>query len=348
MLENLKNMETEKFYEQHEGKVIETGGKFKHVMAITLDPSSEYKEGLLRCIVNRTGDVAVRGFIDRSELRKVKGDSLEHFEIGERIKIKNEEDVIKELNPEENDFIGLEDPDIFIDEKTGLTHVYFTMPFLEATLVGKNKKALVHLGHAVGKNLDELEMTEPALLADRKTYVGAKELSVAPVNKQGFRYNLIESHEEKGRWQSTVKVAIAEDMGKPWKYGETAFLPKERGIQWIGGHASPGPLLPKNFLDIGEGKMLGIINGREADKEVGGNIEYGIFSVGLFIYDYENGKIDWVSPEPLIRDSEARTITFASQFVPTENGKGILYAHVDDSFVRAYTLEAEKIKKLLS
>ena len=28
---------------------------------------------------------------------------------------------------------------------------------------------------------------------------------------------------------------------------------------------------------------------------------YKMFSVGLFIYDYENGKIDWVSPEPLYK-----------------------------------------------
>jgi hypothetical protein len=72
-----------------------------------------------------------------------------------------------------------------------------------------------------------------------------------------------------------------------------------------------------------------------------------MFSVGLFIYDYEKGKIDWISPEPLIIDSEARTITFASQFVLTGLGEGILYAHVDDSFVRAYTLKAEDLKTLL-
>ena len=73
-----------------------------------------------------------------------------------------------------------------------------------------------------------------------------------------------------------------------------------------------------------------------------------MFSVGLFIYDYENGKIDWVSPQPFIQDSEAKTITFASQFVETKKSEGILYAHVDDSFVRAYTLDAEAIKSLLS
>ena len=98
---------------------------------------------------------------------------------------------------------------------------------------------------------------------------------------------------------------------------------------------------------MGEGKLLGVINGREANQLVGDEIQYGMFSVGLFIYDYEHGKIDWVSPEPFIRDSEARTITFASQFVEQGKGSGILYAHVDDSFVRAYTLNAEKIRELL-
>ena len=89
------------------------------------------------------------------------------------------------------------------------------------------------------------------------------------------------------------------------------------------------------------------MNGRVADQKIGDKIKYGMFSVGLFIYDYELGKIDWVSPEPLIRDTEAKTITFASQFVETKPGEGILYAHVDDSFVRTYTLNAEGIRELL-
>jgi len=94
-------------------------------------------------------------------------------------------------------------------------------------------------------------------------------------------------------------------------------------------------------------ERLGILNGREANQKIRDKIKYGMFSIGLFIYDYENGKIKWISPEPLIQDSEAETITFASQFVETEKGSGILYAHVDDSFVRAYTLNAYGIKPLL-
>ena len=102
------------------------------------------------------------------------------------------------------------------------------------------------------------------------------------------------------------------------------------------------------ILVIEQGKLLGVINGREANQKIeNGSIKYGMFSIGLFIYDYENGKIDWVSPEPFIQDSEATTITFASQFVETKQGEGILYAHIDDSFIRAYTLKAEQIRRLL-
>jgi len=333
-----------KGYIEHPGKVVEVGGKFEHVMAIALDSRSGYKDGVIRCITNRSGDVATSGYIDRSVLHKVHGDSLDHFLIGERLKIRNQEEVVAQLAGETLDFLGLEDPDIYIDEKTGLTHLYFTMPFHNK---GKHGM-LIHLGHAAGNDLDSLEMTMPVLIDEGAG--GAKEVSIAPANKNGVHYNLIESSKSEEHLiysYSTIRVAIAEDMGKPWKFGETVFYPPERNIPWIGGHASPGPLFPKSFIDMGEGKLLGVLNGREANQRVGDEIKYGIFSVGLFIYDYENGKIDWVSSEPFIQDSEARTITFVSQFVEQEKGSGILYAHVDDSFVRAYTLNAEEIKQLL-
>ena len=137
------------------------------------------------------------------------------------------------------------------------------------------------------------------------------------------------------------------EAGSKADVGETLFNPEEHNIPWIGGHASPGPLFPKTFIDVGKNKMLGILNGREANQKINGETKYGMFSIGLFIYDYENGKIDWVSPEPFIQDSEATTITFASQFVETKLGEGILYAHVDDSFVRAYTINADSIRSLL-
>ncbi len=328
---------------EHQKKAVTAGGKFAHVMAISLDPRSNYRDGVIRCIRSREGDITVSGYVDKSVLHKVHGDSLEHFSIGEQLVIKNQAEVIHQLSGEGLDFLGLEDPDIWIDEKTGLLHLYFTMPFHDPK---PEDHGLVHLGHAVGKDLDSLEMTMPVLMGE--IHQAAKELSIAPMNGQGFRYNLVESSKTESDFTySTVRVAIAEDMGKRWEFGETVFHPKEAKIPWIGGHASPGPLLPKSFIDVGEGKLLGVMNGREANRRVGNEIKYGMFSVGLFIYDYEDGKIDWVSPEPFIQDSEAKTITFASQFVERGKGSGMLYAHVDDSFVRAYTLDAENIKPLL-
>ena len=332
-----------KNYIQHQGKVIETDNRFKHMMAITLDPRTNYKEGIIRCITNREGDVQIKGYCDRSELYKISGDSLKLFKIGKRLNIKNEKEILNQLVEKDWDFIGLEDPDIYIDKNTDLMHVYFTIPI---RYINKTKKIKIHLGHAVGKDLDSLEMTMPVLMDIGDS--SAKEVSIAPLNSKGFRYNLIESRDrQKDATYSIVKVAIAKDMGNPWEYGETVFHPKDHNISWIGGHASPGPLFPKSFIDIGEGKLLGVINGREANQVIDRKTKYGMFSIGLFIYDYENGKITWVSPEPFIQDSEAITITFVSQFVETGQGEGILYAHVDDSFVRAYTLHAEQIKKLL-
>lgn len=329
-------------YVQHKGRVVDTNSLFTHVMAIALDPRTGYEEGVVRCITSREGDVTVSGYIDRSEIHRIKRASSEKFEIGDKLVIRSEEDVINRLKGD-LDFIGLEDPDIWVDKENDLIHLYFTLPLIDKKDHEKNQ---IHLGHAVGKDLDSLTMTAPSLLADH--IGGAKELSIAPKNREGIRLNLVESSKkEKDFTYSVVRLAIVEDMGKPWKFGDIVFHPKEHQIPWIGGHASPGPLFSKDFIDVGEGKLAGIMNGREANKKVGEEIKYGIFSVGLFIYDYEKGKIDWVSPEHFIRDSEATTITFASQFVETSPRDGILYAHVDDSFVRAYSLNAEAIKSLL-
>ncbi|MDO8548470.1 MAG: hypothetical protein Q7R71_02245 [bacterium] len=340
----------EKLYTEHPDRAVEDP-RFSHMMAIALDPSTENRRGVIRCITSREGDVEVKGYIDRSKLFTVSGDSLEHFSVGEELQIKNTNEIVGQLRVEGLDFLGLEDPDIWRDENTRLIHLYFTMPFISRNK--PDEESLIHLGHAVGRDLDSLEMTMPVLQASQVNYksAGAKEVSIAPINSKGFRFNLFEGHnklhEDDEDVYSTVRIAVAKDMGEEWDFGETVFHPGKAHIPWIGGHSSPGPLFSKNFIDIGKEKLLGVINGREANKHVDGKTIYGMFSVGLFIYDYENGKIDWVSPEPLIQDSEAKTITFASQFVETGKGEGILYAHVDDSFVRAYTLKVEDLKSLL-
>lgn len=337
-------MRKTKYYIEHSSKVVEDE-RFEHVMAISLNPLTGYNNGVIRCITSRMGDVRIKGYVDRSKLFMVERKTPECFEITEQLVIKKEKEIVKKYIGKDWDFIGLEDPDIWIDEKTGLMHMYFTIP-----LKGKkNRRTLINLGHAVGRDLNSLEMSEPVLVSKKKGVDGgAKELFVAPLNKQGFRYNLVESSvlEDDFRY-SVVRVAVARDMGKQWEYGEVVFHPKKHNLPWIAGHASPGPLLSRTFIDVGRGKRLGILNGREANQRINNKIKYGMFSVGLFIYDYEKGKIEWVSPEALIKDSQAKTITFASQFIETDKGVGILYAHVDDSFVRAYTLNANAIKSLL-
>ena len=312
-------------------------------MAITLDPRTNYKEGIIRCITKREGNVKIKGYVDRSELHKVKGNSMESYIIGKLLSIKNEKEILTQLIEKDWDFLGIEDPDIYIDKESGQMHVYFTVPL---RYVDKTKKMKIHLGHAVGKNLDSLEMTMPVLMDNG--IESAKEVSIVPQNQKGFRYNLIESRDRRNdTTYSIIKVAIAKELGSSWEYGDTVFHPAEHNIPWIGGHASPGPLFPKNFIDVGKGKLMGVINGREANQIVDGKTKYGMFSIGLIIYDYEKGKINWISPAPFIQDSEAKTITFASQFVETRPGEGILYAHVDDSFVRAYSLFAKEIKLIL-
>jgi len=328
-----------KAYVQHSGKVVEADERFAHVMALTLNPRSKNSEGIIRCITSREGKIGTDDQIDRSVLHKITGKSLEHFEIGKEIHIKFQKEIIRKISQKDFHFLGLEDPDIWVDEKTNLIHLYFTVSFIGAT----------HLGHAFGKNLDNLNMTMPVLMANKKG--GAKEVSIVPLNKKGFRYNLVESSDKiKDVYFSVVRTVIARDMNKSWKFGKIIFHPGKQSASWIAGHASPGPILPSTFIDVGKGKLLGIMNGCEANKMVKGKTKYGTFSIGLFIYDYEKGKIDWVSQKPLIQDSQVgktRAITLASHFVETSLGEGILYAHADDSFVRAYTLYAEGIRALL-
>jgi hypothetical protein len=191
-------------------------------------------------------------------------------------------------------------------------------------------------------------MTQPVLSPTPENADWAKELSLAPVNKDGVRLNLIESsYRVKGVKHWVVRVAVAKDFAPPWEFGEIVFNPVYEGFGWCAGHASPGPLLPRSFIDIGKNKLVGILNGRVKHQFERENIILGEVTIGLFIYDFEKGKIDWVSKKHLIKDSQAKIITFASQFVQTDYKTGILYAHVDDSFIRAYTLYSDGIRKLV-
>src|SRR3990172_113693 len=116
-----------KAYLEHPGRAVKYA-RFSHMMALSLDSSSGYRNAIIRCITSREGDVEIKGYVDRSQLFTVSGESLEHFTVGEQLQIKNENDILAALTPEGWECIGLEDPDIWIDKETNLTHVYFTIP----------------------------------------------------------------------------------------------------------------------------------------------------------------------------------------------------------------------------
>jgi hypothetical protein len=333
----------QKIVVEHQGKVLEDS-RYKHVMALSLDEKSGYKQGLIRCIASRSGDVEEYGYIDRSILHHVSLDATGKFVVGEKLNIKGAESFLRQVEGEEWDCLGFEDPDIFNDSDDGLAHVYFTIPLLNK--IEKNKMQ-IHLGHAEGKDLQNLKIIFPVLVDNDKTGT-AKEVSIAPKNSRGERLNLFESSEIiNGIYYSIIRVAVSRQAGSDWEFGEIIFHPAKQQRAWCAEHASPGPLFPRSFIDVGENRLLGLINGRETSIRNGDETKYGIFSPGLFIYNYEEGKIEWVADQPLFKDSAAKTITFVSQFVPTGEKEGIIYAHVDDSFVRAYTVKAEKLKKFI-
>ena len=89
-------------YIEHESRVVNADNQFKHVMAIALDPRTDYKEGVIRCITSRSGDLAFKGNLDRSELHKVSGNSLEDFKIGEN-DISNQFHISEKLYGRENE-----------------------------------------------------------------------------------------------------------------------------------------------------------------------------------------------------------------------------------------------------
>lgn len=330
-------------YHEHKGTVIDKG-KFEHIMALALNPLN-HEEGLVRCIVKRKGVAGIKGFRDKSVLYTVKSiRGLERYKLRRLLEIKDQEKVVSRLLKKNQEFIGLEDPDIYWDSNTKLYHVYFTIPLIG---IGEHPSD-IHLGHAEGKDLDSLQMTLPVVSPKEVDEGGAKELSLAPVNKDGVRLNLVESSDRIGKvGYSTIAVAISHDYGPPWEFGEVVFHPKYNGYKWCEGHASPGPLLPRSFIDVGKTRRVGILNARSATQFLKNKTQYGPFTIGLMIYDFQKGKIEWVSKETMINDSKATNITFASQFIQKDKEAGVLYAHVDDSFVRAYTLYADGIRELV-
>lgn len=314
----------------------------KRVMALSVDKESKNPFlGIAREITKSRGSVDVPGFVDESRLIVVKSSNLLNWEKVKDLRIKGIDKIIEDLSGKDKYFIGLEDPDIWVDEQK-LRHVYFTLAFKY-----KNKISYdIYLGHAQGDSIERLEATPPILSPIGKTIEGFKEVAISPkVNKSRINLTEVEIVDKKEHF-SAIAAVKADDMGKPWKYIKIAINPHKLPYSWCNGHMSPCTFLPRDFVTIDD-LLVGVINGRERERVIDGQEVYGKFRVGLCLFDPKTGSIPWVSPKPLIEDPKARTITFASDFLQTSKNEGILYAHVNDSFVRAYKINANKLLKFL-
>jgi len=318
----------------------------KRVMALAIDKESKNPIlGLAREITRSRGSVDVPGFIDESKLIIVESlDGLKWKKVKD-LEIEGIEEVIKKISGSDKYFIGLEDPDIWTDEKW-VKHVYFTIAF---KVLNKLDIYKIYLGHAFGKSLENLEATEAVLGPVGEEICGFKEACISP-EINGKRINLNEMGIMDGEnWVSAISFSEAKEMSKPWKYLGITLDPRKMKYDWCKGHLSPCKLLPREFVSVDFDKdlLVGIVNGREKEKIIDGKKIYGKFNPGLILFNPKTGEIPRISSEPLFEDPDARTITFASDFFISEKKGGILYAHVNDSFVRAYKINPDELKKLL-
>ncbi len=320
----------------------------KRYMALCIDSTSKdpYR-GIAREIIERKGSPDIPGFLDRSKLIIVESYDLLNWNIIEDLDINGINEIVEKLlgnTKNKKEFIGLEDPDILVDD-SGKKHVYFTIAF-------KYKKMDlydVYVGHAIGDGLDQLVAKMPVLGKVNNEIVGFKEICPSPVENKDGRFVLTETFVNKGKNKkySAISVSKAKPISNKWDYIKLVHDPLKESRKWCAGYSSPCRIFDQSLISHNR-NLLGIMNGREKTEEVNGNEYYGKFRPGLFLFNPESGDIVWVDNEPLFEDPFATTITFASELMPLNNKEAILYAHINDSFVRAYKLNLEKIKERIS
>jgi hypothetical protein len=324
-----------KYVEMWEKPVLgeEEGKDGKRYMALCIDPSSKnpYK-GIARQVTERKGNVDLLGYVDLSKLVLVESENRLDWRVVGDLKIKGIEKIIKNFEEKQFSFIGLEDPDIFVDEN-GTKHVYFTIAYKNYK---KNEGYRLFLGHASGKSLDNLTATQPVISNN-------KEAAISPVKTNDYRYVLAESWKDKA--ESGISLLKAKNMGKDWEYMGLAFNPKKQSYPWCAGYASPCRIISPSITVIGNNLLLGICTGNSGEYIKEGKKYRGDFKPGLFLFNPITGEIPWIDKESLFKDPKATTITFASELVPLNDSEAILYAHPNDSFVRAYRLNLKKLRE---
>lgn len=310
------------------------------IMALSVDKEKQkdgFYYGIARTITQRKGSQDVPGFVDHSKLIVVRSKNLLDWEDYSDLQIHKIQEGIKSIPQQDKEFIGLEDPDIIRDKD--LLHVYFTIAFKLKQSEGYH----VCLGHAQGLGLEDLTATKPLLSPIlEKGFWGFKESTIY----KNFLLN--ETLTDNKVDTSLVSLSKIKDLSKPFEFQKILLDPREINYSWCAGHLSPCTILPERFIKY-KNMLVGIVNGREKTKTIRNNRVYGKFRPGLILFNPKTGEIPWIDDEPLLEDPKATTITFASDFIqnPKEKNKGLLYCHVNDSFIRAYEINAKELKKYL-
>jgi|SRR3989344_1799166 len=329
----------------------ENGERF---MGLTIDPTSKNPyRGIARQIIYREGSPDVPGYLDISKLIVVESYDLLSWKILGDLKINGIQEIINDLISKNEKFIGLEDPDILVDEN-GKKHVYFTIAFrYNKKIIDSNNNLSdvvlneIYLGHAEGKNFDDLIATKPILKRFNSEIVGFKEVCPLFFNSNENKLILTETFVDRNKMgYSAISIIEAKDFSNKWNYKKLVHDPLKETKHWCMEHSSPCRIFNPKFLSHKK-YLVGIMNGRENSRIVMDKKVYGKFRPGLFLFDIKRMEIVWIDDNPLFEDPVATTITFASDMVYLNKNEVILYAHPNDSFVRAYKLKLSKIKELL-
>lgn len=334
-------------------RAADSGIAGTHVMAVVVDHSSRAESGVARIVYERIGDVAVAGYVDRSNLCAVRRTDTGHWEIGDALVIAGTDRIVSRIQPKDTMFLGLEDPEL-LTAPGQPTHLFFTMPFAGK---GGNRSFLGHATDAGGRFVMRRPVLAPIATGDGRGGVyhrSFKELCPAPPNSRGTSYHLVESWSIRdGISYSTVAVVEAKSLDAPWQFVRDALHPADvkriyqeftagsTSYDWCSEHVSPCRLMPPSFVNAGR-YNIGILNGRSRTA----NGTYGRFLPGLFLYDPETGTVPWVDPYPLFDDPAARTILFVSDVLQEAAADdATLITHIDDSYIQHYQVSAEFVKE---
>lgn len=311
-------------------------------MALCVDPTSKKPyRGLARQVIDREGTQDVAGYLDTSKLVKIESDDLLNWTVVGGLQMRSIDDEIEKLQTDKLRFLGLEDADIIRDEK-GSLHVYFTIAY---KIIGRIACA-VYLGHATGRDLDSLVARTP-LLGPLPEIDGFKELAASPENN-GKHYHLTEIMIDKEDEDTSAIAAVrAEKWNSNWTFEHVALHPKQQKYDWCAGYASPCRILSREALKAPPNLNVLIFNGRETALIRNKQKIYRKFRPGLALYNPSTGTIPWVDSAPLFEDPAATTITFASDVIPYDKEHCLIYAHPNDSFVRAYKVSYDAIRARL-